>query len=95
MKLVMDTNIYSDFSDGLPDVVDRLATSSVHLFIPSIVLDELNYGFMKGSRRDLKEKKFPQLVSRLDMEINHLSFSAFWLAQRFRKPPSRDSVGFS
>lgn len=69
MKLVLDTNIYSDFAEGLPDVVDILATSGEHLFVPSIVLGELSYGFMKGSRRDFNEKKLLQIIDRLKMEI--------------------------
>lgn len=69
MKLVLDTCIYSDFAEGLPDVVDILATSGEHLFMPSIVLGELSYGFMKGSRRDLNEKKLLQIIDQLKMEI--------------------------
>lgn len=69
MKLVLDTCIYSDFAEGLPDVVDILATSGEHLFMPSIVLGELSYGFMKGSRRDLNEKKLVQIINQLRMEI--------------------------
>lgn len=69
MKLVLDTNIYSDFAEGLPEVVDILASSGEHLFMPSIVLGELSYGFMKGSRRDLNEKKLLQVIDRLRMEI--------------------------
>ncbi len=69
MKLVLDTNIYSDFAEGLPEVVDILATSGEHLFMPSIVLGELSYGFMKGSRPDFNEKKLREIVSRLKMEI--------------------------
>jgi tRNA(fMet)-specific endonuclease VapC len=69
LKLVLDTSIYSDFAEGLPDVVDLLATSGEHLFMPSIVLGELSYGFMKGSRRDLNEKKLREIISRLKMEI--------------------------
>ncbi len=69
MKLVLDTCIYSDFAEGLPDVVDILATSGEHLFMPSIVLGELSYGFMTGSRRDLNEKKLLQIIDQLKMEI--------------------------
>ncbi|MHC1729549.1 MAG: type II toxin-antitoxin system VapC family toxin [Syntrophobacteraceae bacterium] len=69
MKLVLDTNIYSDFAEGLPDVVDMLATSGEHLFMPSIVLGELNYGFFKANRQDLNAKKLRQIISLLKMEI--------------------------
>jgi len=69
LKLVLDTCVYSDFAEGLPEVVDILATSGEHLFMPSIVLGELSYGFMKGSRRDLNEKKLLQVIDQLKMEI--------------------------
>lgn len=65
----MDTNIYCDYAEGIPDVVDTIATHGQHLFIPSIVLGELNYGFMKGSRQQLNEKKLRQIISRLKIEI--------------------------
>lgn len=69
MKLVLDTNIYSDFAEGLPDVVEILATLGEQLFMPSIVLGELSYGFMKGSRRELNEKKLLQIIDQLKMGI--------------------------
>lgn len=46
-----------------------LATSGERLFMPSIVLGELNYGFMNGSRRDINEKKLHQIISHLKIEI--------------------------
>ncbi len=69
MKLVLDTNVYCDYAEGLPDVVETIAIHGQYLFIPSIVLGELNYGFMKGSRQQFNEKKLRQLVSRLKIEI--------------------------
>ncbi len=69
MKLVLDTNVYCDYAEGLPDVVDMIATHGQYLFIPSIVLGELNYGFMKGNRQQFNEKKLRQIVNRLKIEI--------------------------
>jgi tRNA(fMet)-specific endonuclease VapC len=69
LKLVLDTNIYSDFAEGLPDVVDILATYGEQLFMPSIVLGELHYGFMKGSRQERNEQKLRQIISRLKIGI--------------------------
>ncbi len=40
MKLVLDTNIYCDYAEGLPDAVDMIAMHGEHIFIPSIVLGE-------------------------------------------------------
>jgi len=69
LKLVLDTNVYCDYAEGLPDVVETIATHGQYLFIPSIVLGELNYGFMKGSRQQFNEKKLRQIVSRLKIEM--------------------------
>jgi tRNA(fMet)-specific endonuclease VapC len=69
LRLVLDTNTYCDYAEGLPDVVDIMATHSQYLFIPSIVLGELHFGFMKGSRRQFNEKKLRQIISRLKIEI--------------------------
>ena len=69
MKLVLDTNTYCDYAEGLPDVVDIMATRSQSLSIPSVVLGELHYGFMKGSRQQFNEKKLRQIISHLNIEI--------------------------
>ncbi len=69
MKLILDTNIYCDFAEGLPDAVDAIATYGQSLFIPSVVLGELFFGFMKGSRQQFNEKRMRQIVSRLKIEI--------------------------
>ena len=69
MKLVLDTNIYCDFAEGLPDAVDAIATYGQSIFVPSVVLGELFLGFMKGSRQQFNEKKLLQMVSRLKIEI--------------------------
>ena len=69
MKIVLDTNIYCDFAEGIPDAVDAIATYGEYIFIPSIVIGELNFGFMKGSRQQFNEKKLQQVISRLKIEI--------------------------
>jgi len=69
LKIVLDTNIYCDFAEGLPDAVDAMATYGEYIFIPSIVIGELSFGFMKGSRQQFNEKKLQQIISRLRIEI--------------------------
>ncbi len=69
MKIVLYTNIYCDFAEGLPDAVDAIATYGQSIFIPSVVIGELFFGFMKGSRQQFNEKKLRQVVSRLKIEI--------------------------
>ena len=49
MKLVLDTNRYSDFARGEPTVVSKVhAADAVHL--PLVVLAELYCGFTLGTR---------------------------------------------
>ena len=69
MKIVLDTNIYCDFAEGIPDAVDAMASYGKYVFIPSIVMGELSFGFMKGSRQQFNEKKLQQIISRLRIEI--------------------------
>ena len=66
---MLDTNIYCDFAEGLPDAVDAIAAYGQSILIPSVVLGELFFGFMKGSRQQFNEKKLRQIVSRLKIEI--------------------------
>lgn len=69
MKLVLDSNIYSDYAEGLPDAVDIIATYGEYIFIPSIVIGELSYGFMKGRRQEFNERKLRQIINRLKIEV--------------------------
>jgi predicted nucleic acid-binding protein len=69
MKLVLDTNAYCDYAEGLPDVVDAMARFGESFFIPSIVLGELTYGFLKGKRQQFNERKLQQLIQRLKIQI--------------------------
>ena len=69
MKLVLDTNVYCDYAEGVQDVVDAMARFGESIFIPSIVLGELTYGFLKGKRQQFNERKLQQLIHRLKIEI--------------------------
>ena len=69
MKLVLDTNIYLDYAEGVPDVVEAMAHYGKFLFISSIVLGELNYAFMKSRRQQFNERKLRQVINRLKIDI--------------------------
>lgn len=69
MKLILDTNIYTDYAEGLPETVDLMATHSEHIYIPSVVLGELHFGFLKGRRQQFNERKLQQFTNRLKVEI--------------------------
>lgn len=69
MKLVLDTNIYSDFAEGVPETVDFMATQSKEIYLPSVVIGELSFGFMKGQRQKINEKKLKQFIDLLNVEV--------------------------
>jgi predicted nucleic acid-binding protein len=69
LKLVLDTNIYSDYAEGISETVDFMATHGEYLFIPSVVIGELHFGFIKGQRQRFNEKKLQQFINRLNVEI--------------------------
>jgi len=69
VKLVLDTNIFSDYAEGLPTVVDFLAIHGEDIFLPSIVMGELSYGFMNGSRQRFNERKLQEFIRKLQIEI--------------------------
>lgn len=69
MKAVLDTNIYVDFAMGRPEVVELLAIQSTEILLPAVVMGELFYGFMKGSRTRYNEEKFQRFLTALEVSI--------------------------
>ena len=69
MRLILDTNIYSDFAEGKPEVVDIIAGKVREICFPAIVLGELYYGFRKSSRKKLNEEKIEKFINLFHVEI--------------------------
>ncbi len=69
MKLVLDTSAYIDFAQGMPDVVELLAARGSEIFLPSPVLGELFFGFMRGSRPAYNEEKLRDFVAALGVSV--------------------------
>ena len=69
MKLVLDTNVYCDYAEGIPNVVDYMAVHGEDIFLPSIVIGELDYGFLKGSRQKFNETKLQEIIKKLQIDI--------------------------
>lgn len=69
MNLVLDTNVYCDYAEGLPSTVDLLAEYGDAIFMPAIVVGELIYGFMKGTRREFNEKTLQDIIRKLEIAI--------------------------
>ena len=98
MKLVIDTNIYCDFAEGIAQTVDILATMGQQLYMPSIVIGELSYGFLKGRRRIANERKLDEIIQLLDIQIIDITRSVaskygliyMSLVQKGKKIPLND-----
>ena len=98
MNLVIDTNIYCDFAEGVPQTVDILADMGQHLHIPSIVIGELSYGFRKGNQRITHEQKLDEIIQLLEIQIIDVTRSVaskygliyLSLVQNGRKIPLND-----
>ena len=69
MKLVLDTNIYCDFAEGVPETVEAIALHGEQIFMPAVVIGELVFGFLKGARQQFNERKLRQVISRLKIEV--------------------------
>ena len=69
MRLILDTDIYSDFAEGKPKVVDIIAGKTREICFPTIVLGELYYGFRKSSRKKLNEEKIEKFINLFHVEI--------------------------
>ena len=69
MKLVLDTNIYCDFAEGVPGTVEAIAVHGDEIYIPSIVIGELVFGFLKGVKKEFNERKLRQVINRLKIEV--------------------------
>ena len=69
MRLILDTNIYSDYAEGNHEVVDIIAERGSEICFPVIVLGELYYGFRKSVRKKLNELKMEQFIKPFHVEI--------------------------
>jgi len=54
MRLILDTNIYSDFAEGKPEVVDIIAGKTREICFPTIVLGELLLWFSQKFPKKIK-----------------------------------------
>ncbi len=62
MRIAVDTNRYSDFCAGAPEVVERFRAAE-RIFLPFVTLAELRAGFLRGTRARRNESallEFPK-----------------------------------
>lgn len=68
MKLVIDTCAYTAFQRGDRRMLELFNTYE-ELFFPSIVLGELNYGFMYGSKYEENARRLSSFMEQAGIEI--------------------------
>lgn len=66
--LALDTNRYTDFVRGVPDVVRELEQSP-QVYVPFVVLAELRGGFLRGTRPQQNEQTLQRFLARPGVEV--------------------------
>ena len=68
MKFIVDTNRYSDFAKGVPDIVE-LFGSAERLYLPFVVLAELRAGFRCGTVARQNERILTRFLENKRVEV--------------------------
>jgi len=92
MRLLLDTNRYTDFVRGEPAAV-KAVQDATKIFIPFIVLGELRAGFMAGSRARENQAMLTRILQRptvstlyADSETTH-HYASVYLQLRHQGTP--------
>jgi tRNA(fMet)-specific endonuclease VapC len=62
MKIAIDSNRYTDFCRGLPEVVSIIENTE-EIYVPFIVLGEQRAGFAHGQNREKNERIFTTFLN--------------------------------
>jgi tRNA(fMet)-specific endonuclease VapC len=68
VRIALDSNRYTDFARGLPEVVERLRHVE-RIFVPFIVVAELRAGFLLGTRTESNERGLTAFLSSPRVEV--------------------------
>ena len=68
MKIAFDTNRYSDLERGDPATAESFRAAG-HIYIPFVVVAELRFGFLHGSKRSENERKLHRFLSSRRVEV--------------------------
>lgn len=71
MRLLIDSNRYTDFDGGVPEVAERFGLVE-ELWISVVVLGELRAGFTFGSRERENEENLGKFLSRPNVRVLRL-----------------------
>ena len=56
-------------TEGVPETVDFMATQGEQIYLPSVVIGELHFGFMQGQRQKYNEKKLKLFTDLLHVDV--------------------------
>jgi tRNA(fMet)-specific endonuclease VapC len=79
MRVLLDTNAYSAFVRGRPDVVERVRQAD-DVMISTIVVGELLFGFHNGSRYEQNRRVLQEFLDYPHVRMVTLTFAT---AERF------------
>ena len=68
MRILLDTNRYRDFCDGVPEAVERMQTAEL-IFVSFITLAELRAGFLAGTAEGTNERILALFLNRPRLRI--------------------------
>ena len=68
MRILLDTNRYRDFCDGVPESVERMQTAEL-IFVSFITLAELRTGFLAGTAEGTNERTLALFLNRPRLRI--------------------------
>ncbi|MBI4373323.1 MAG: type II toxin-antitoxin system VapC family toxin [Deltaproteobacteria bacterium] len=68
MKIILDTNRYTDFCKGENRAVEVFRTAE-RIFVPFVVLGELRAGFSIGSRSQENERVLTRFLNSVRVEV--------------------------
>ena len=79
MRICLDTNAYSDFIHGARGF-DKLFSSADEIIVPAIVIGELQYGFLLGSRPAQNEELLSRFLAKPGVAVQPVTRD---IAERF------------
>jgi tRNA(fMet)-specific endonuclease VapC len=68
MRITLDTNRYTDFCRGEPEVVENVARAE-KIYLPFVVLGELRAGFQIGSRSLQNERNLIRFLNSARVQL--------------------------
>jgi tRNA(fMet)-specific endonuclease VapC len=98
VKLALDTNAYVALSEGDPQLVEETRTADV-VGVPIVVLGELWFGFMNGSKLHENTKTLERFMAtrrvqvlRLDEQTTRLFGETAMLLRKAGKPIQQNDI---